>query len=129
MAVEFFQLIARFAWRKSFRTSKSISFHNSANCGNAILIVHFPARFAIFLFNVRCFDLPGNVCTVVYHRSKTNKTRNLDLSTWSNMFGTYRKMLLTNRLNSDFQCRLDPHVTQSLTDNLVRKDFRREYLV
>jgi hypothetical protein len=35
---------SRFAWRKSFRTSKSISFHNSANCGNAILIVWFPCE-------------------------------------------------------------------------------------
>jgi len=26
----------RFAWRKSFRTSKSISFHNWQNCGNVI---------------------------------------------------------------------------------------------
>ena len=33
------KLNARYSRRKSFRTSKSISFHNSANCGNAILIV------------------------------------------------------------------------------------------
>jgi hypothetical protein len=36
--------LARFAWRKSFRTGKSIIFHNSANCGNAILIVCFPCE-------------------------------------------------------------------------------------
>jgi hypothetical protein len=38
------EAVPRFAWRKSFRTSKSISFHNSANCGNAILIVWFPCE-------------------------------------------------------------------------------------
>ena len=47
----------RFAWRKSFRTSKSTSFHNSANCENAILIVCFHARFATATPNVRRFGL------------------------------------------------------------------------
>ena len=48
---------SRFAWRKSFRTSKSISFHNSANCGKAILIVWFPTRFATATPNVRRFGI------------------------------------------------------------------------
>ena len=47
----------RFAWRKSFRTSKCISFHNSSNSGNAILIFCFSARFATAAPNVRRFGL------------------------------------------------------------------------
>ena len=49
--------ITRFAWRKSFRTSKSISFHNSANCGNVILIICFPPRFTTATLNGRRFGL------------------------------------------------------------------------
>ena len=36
---------------------------------------------------------------------------------------------MSGALTSAFQCRRDSRTTQSLADNLVRKDFRREYLV